>query len=401
MKNLLFILIILLSTLSITAQPGRVKVFFNGFICDRETWDDAMQLDGKGDEVFLTFQISVADANGNTKLTYEYKTQTYGDATGAFSNRISAGTCVDLLGGAKGGIKAGDRYLTTDLIGEFDIAASDLVSITPIIWEWDPAQDVVNPLLSKLKTATTDISRETAKFLGSADGTFSPAVSTIGDISKFIFPATLLLVPDFYSTIQSVIGQQGTRPIGTTAQGNFSPSVMVLSPQLMTNNARINMGHGAGVIPVKYFETELGNEREHGNYLVLLRTEFTPSQTTTTTVTAAPVMLQGTVIPQTVTYQTVPATTTTSQPATTTTTTPATATTTNTTTAVPTTTTTTQTASPAPATTTSSTTTNTTTAVPATTTKTTATKTGTAGSGTTSTGKTTTGKTAPRTTGKK
>lgn len=321
MKKLFILMTIATLTLTLTAQPGRVKVYFNGFICDRETWDDILHLDGKCDEVFLTFQISVADANGNTKLTYEYKTPTYGDANGAFGNRVSAGSCVDLFGGARGGIRGGDRYLTNDLIGEFDIASTDIVSIVPIIWEWDPEQIVVDPLLSALKNATNTISRETAKLSASASGAFSPVVSSINDVSRFIFPANILMVPDFFNVVQTVFGKQGTRPIGLTSNGNFSPNVMVLSPQLMTNNSRINMGYGLGVVPVKYFETELGNEREHGNYLVLIRTEFTPTQTTTTTATATPVMGQMTIPTMTVTYQTATKAGTVSQPATSTTTT--------------------------------------------------------------------------------
>lgn len=330
MKKLFILMTIVTLTLTLTAQPGRVKVYFNGFVCDRETWDDILHLDGKCDEVFLTFQISVADANGNTKLTYEYKTPTYGDATGAFGNRVSAGSCVDLFGGARGGIRGGDRYLTNDLIGEFDIAATDIVSIVPIIWEWDPEQTIVDPLISVLKNATNTISRETAKLTASANGTFNPVVSSLNDLSRFIFPANVLMVPDFFNVIQTVFGKQGTRPIGLTSNGNFSPNVMVLSPQLMTNNARINMGYGLGVVPVKYFETDLGNEREHGNYLVLIRTEFTPTQTTTTTATATPVMGQMTIPTMTVTYQTATQTGTVSQPATSTTTTDQTTTVSNT-----------------------------------------------------------------------
>lgn len=377
MKKLFITLILFGSFLITTAQPGRVKIYFNGFVCDRETWDDILHLDGKCDEVFLTFQISVADANGNTKLTYEYKTPTYGDAIGSFGNRISAGSCVDLFGGAKGGIRGGDRYLTNDLIGEFDIASTDLVSVVPVLWEWDPEQVVVDPLLSALKSATATISRETAKLSGSTSGAFSPVVSTINDVSKFIFPANIFMVPDFFNVIQTVVGKQGTRPVGMTAQGNFAPKVMVLSPQLMTNNARINMGYGSGVIPVKYFETELGNEREHGNYLVLMRAEFAPSATTTTTATATPVMLQGTVMPQTVTYQTVTATPSASQEAS------PSPTTTSTTTS-------TTNSSPAPAATTTTTTTTTTN------------QTNTSGSGkTTTSGNTTKPKTGQKTTGGK
>ena len=387
MKKLLITMILFSSVLILTAQPGRVKIYFNGFVCDRETWDDALQADGKGDEIFLTFQVSVTDINGNTKLTFDYKTPVYGDANGAFSNRVSAGSCVDLFGGAKGGIKGGDRYLTSDLIFEFDITSTDIVSIIPVIWEWDPGQDVVNPILSRLKSATAELSRETAKFFGSPEGTFSPEVNTIGDISKIIFPITAFLHPNLYSFLQSIIGQQGTRPIGIPANGDFSPKVMVLSPLRMTSNSNMNIGYGQGIIPVKYFETELGNERDHGNYLVLMRTEFTPSQTsiasgtpppppststsTTTNVsTATQINRQITIPAQTVTYPTAPVTTTTSQPVTTTSISNTSVNTTNTSTAVPSTTTTTG-------------------------------KKGSSGNGTTSTGTSTTSKASPKTTGRK
>lgn len=279
----LLISLMLLYTVSM-AQNGRVKIYFAGFVCDRETWDDAMQLDGKGDEVFLNFQFSLAGPDGSIKRTFTYKTPTYGDATGQFSNRVNVGSCTDVFGGNRGGIKAGDRHSANDVIAEFDMGSRDVLTVIPTIWEWDPGQDVMNPVLNKLHSMSADINRETSKIFASPDGSASPVISTIGDVSRFIFPLTNLFSADFYSTVQSVIGQQGTRPIGISGNGNFVPALAVLTPQAMDNFMKTNIGFGTGIFTVKYFEEELGNSREHGNYLILLRAEYTPEAVNATVV---------------------------------------------------------------------------------------------------------------------
>ena len=290
------------------AQNGRVKIHFAGFVCDRETWDDALQLDGKGDEVFMNFQFSLAGPDGTIKQSFSYKTPTYGDATGQFSNRISAGSCTDMFGGNRGGIKAGDRYLTNDVIAEFDMGSRDVLTVIPTIWEWDPGQDVMNPVLNKLHGMAADINRETSRIFASSDGTASPVVSTFGDVSRFIFPLTNLFSADFYSTVKSVIGQQGTRPIGISGNGNYIPNLVVLTPQVMNNFLNTNVGFGTGIFTVKYFEEELGNTREHGNYLILLRAEYAPGPSNATVAApAAPATPQSTSPIQMTAPRTVPA----------------------------------------------------------------------------------------------
>lgn len=293
MKSLFLIIPMMVLSLLSMAQNGRVKIYFAGFVCDRETWDDAMQLDGKGDEIFLNFQFSLAGSAGNIKQSFEYKTPTYGDAGGQFSNRVNTGSCVDMFGNNRGGIKAGDRYIANDVIAEFDMDGRDVLTVIPTIWEWDPAQDVVNPVLNKLKGMAGDINRETSKIFASPDGTTSPVISTIGDVSRFIFPLTNLFSADFYATVQSVIGQQGTRPIGISGTGNFVPNVVVLTPQAMNNFMNTNVGFGNGVFTVRYFEEELGNTREHGNYLILLRAEYTPSPVNATVVAPSSSTIQA------------------------------------------------------------------------------------------------------------
>lgn len=131
MKKFLLFSTMILATQLIMAQAGRIRISFAGFDCYRETWDDILQSDGKGDEVYFNFGFSLANKSGNTKLKYEKRTAVYGDATGPFSNRISAGSCTDLFGNQRGGIKAGDTYRCNDIIGEFDMDNGDFLTIVP------------------------------------------------------------------------------------------------------------------------------------------------------------------------------------------------------------------------------------------------------------------------------
>lgn len=109
MKRLMLSLLMLVTTVATQAQTGRVQISFVGFECYLETWDDILHSDGKGD-VYFNFGFALADKNGNTIQKYEKRTIVYGDATGQFSNRISAGSWVNIFGEEKGGIKAGDLY---------------------------------------------------------------------------------------------------------------------------------------------------------------------------------------------------------------------------------------------------------------------------------------------------
>ncbi len=52
--------------LSMTASKYRASI--NGFWCHNETWDDALNWDGKHDEVFLDVNVKLVDSNG-TRLS--------------------------------------------------------------------------------------------------------------------------------------------------------------------------------------------------------------------------------------------------------------------------------------------------------------------------------------------
>jgi hypothetical protein len=271
MKKLLLIALVFTCSLQSQAQAGRVRIYFTGFDCYRETWDDILHTDGKGDEVYFNFGFTIADRNGNTKNKYEKRTGVYGDATGQFSNRISVGSCVDIFGGARGGIKAGDNYRCNDIIGEYDLADGDIISIVPTGWEYDPIADNMNSFTSTIGGLYNSINQKLAPIMigfhvltGNLDG----VVRTVASLG---LPKIVRAGGD-----QGELGKPGTRPIGMEKYGDFSPKLVTLNTPNLSSIANSNFGNGTGVIAVNYDENAVGNARDHGNYTILLKVEFTP-----------------------------------------------------------------------------------------------------------------------------
>lgn len=272
-KLLLFSSMILITQLTM-AQAGRIRISFAGFDCYRETWDDILQSDGKGDEVYFNFGFSLANNSGNTKLKYEKRTPVYGDATGPFSNRISAGSCTDLFGNQRGGIKAGDTYRCNDIIGEFDMDNGDFLTIVPTAWELDPIADNMNSFTSTMSSLYGSINQRLGPLMMGLN------IAT-GNIKGVIFQcATLGINKIPAGGEQGELGKPGTRPIGMEKLGAFAPQIVALSTKNLATITNSNMGFGTGVIAVNYDENLVGNARDHGNYTMLIKVEFFPKAVT-------------------------------------------------------------------------------------------------------------------------
>lgn len=265
----------------IAQQAGRVKISFAGFKCMRETADDFLHLDGKADEVFLRFYFTLADRNGNTKLKYSNQTDLYGDNYGPFGNRVNAGSAVDLFGNLKGGIKGGDNYYCSNIIGEYDLGAGDVLTVVPTIWEWDPGNGFENSFDATIDGAYTVMNQKASALSNQRFGT------VLGNNNTDILGLILIDAGSFLSlkSFFNIVGEltPKPRPIGITKTGEYSPKAVLLNANAMQQMAGSNFGYGAGVIPIQYNEEALGNSRDHGNYIVLLKVEFTPKP-----VTAAP-----------------------------------------------------------------------------------------------------------------
>ena len=275
MKKLICFILILATVPPIMAQSGRIRISFAGFDCYRETWDDILHADGKGDEVYFNFGFSLADKNGNSKLSYEKRTGVYGDATGPFSNRISAGSYVDLFGNNKGGIKAGDTYRCNTIVGEYELADGDILTIVPTGWEHDPIADNSASFFSTMKGFYNSINQKLAPIMIG----FNVLTGNLGGV---IYHAGSLGISKINAGgNQGELGKAGTRPLGMEKYGDFSPKLVVVNTPNLNTICNSDMGFGKGVIGVNYDEVAVGNSRDHGNYTILLRIEFFPNQNAT------------------------------------------------------------------------------------------------------------------------
>ena len=275
MKKLICFILILAAVSPVMAQSGRIRISFAGFDCYRETWDDILHADGKGDEVYFNFGFSLADKNGNSKLSYEKRTGVYGDATGPFSNRISAGSFVDLFGNNKGGIKAGDTYRCNTIVGEYDMADGDILTIIPTGWEHDPIADNSASFFFTMKGFYNSINQKLAPIMIG----FNVLTGNLGGI---IYQAGSLGISKINAGgNQGELGKAGTRPLGMEKYGDFSPKLVVVNTPNLNTICNSDMGFGKGVIGVNCDEVAVGNSRDHGDYTILLRIEFFPNQNAT------------------------------------------------------------------------------------------------------------------------
>jgi hypothetical protein len=273
MKKILTLLLCIAIGNAVLAQAGRIRISFAGFDCYRETWDDILHSDGKGDEVFFTFAFTMADKNGNSKMSYDKRTPVYGDATGRFSNRISAGSFTDVFGNNRGGIKAGDIFRCNDLIGEYDMADGDVLTIVPIGWEHDPIADNSASAASVLRSMYSSINQKVAPLMIGFH-------ALTGNITGVILHSANLGIQSIKAGgDQGELGKAGTRPIGMQKYGDFSPKLVALNTPNLATIAGNNFGFGNGIIAVNYDEVEVGNLRDHGIYAILLKVEFIPKST--------------------------------------------------------------------------------------------------------------------------
>lgn len=264
MKKIFLLAIVACLAVQASAQSGRIRITFYGFKCIRETWDDILGMDGRGDEVFFRFAISRADARGTVKQNFSRITDVYGDKSGAFTNRIKAGT-----ESPTGGIRAGDQVNANLLLGEFDLNDGDITTIIPTAWEQDPIADNSNSFASTVDGFVASLNQRIAPIMIGVH-------ALTGDLAGALFyGASLGLTATRPAGDQGELGRAGTRPIGMQKNGDFIPNVFTINTANLVTLCNSNYGFGNGVFAVNYDEVALGNSRDHGNYVLLIKLEFT------------------------------------------------------------------------------------------------------------------------------
>jgi len=240
---------------------SRYRATINGFWCRNETWDDALNWDGKHDEVFLSINRKEVDANGNElRPVLNTESEIFGD-TWNLPNRVQAGSASN-----RGGLVSGDKFpsdtpwqrssINTSrvppyLVWEGDLAAGErMVLLTPTIWEWDPGAGFWDGWLDwQVKVDATYGKRAKEIFGG------------IWPVAKPVFDAVSLGIETVgtLAGLWSPLGQSMRRPIGLRRDPNnpdgslFNPTTIALNSE--TAEFMINdnpQGLGKGVVELLY-----------------------------------------------------------------------------------------------------------------------------------------------------
>lgn len=135
------------TTPGVVTAPGHYRVTLNGFTVLRQTYDNPIQTDGKGDEIYFAGWVAIIDTASPMMVQhYVVQSREVGDRNG-YTYRVRAGSASQA-----GGIRTGDKFPATPtqragtvsqdslpmLLWEGDLVPGrSAVVVTPTVWEWD------------------------------------------------------------------------------------------------------------------------------------------------------------------------------------------------------------------------------------------------------------------------
>jgi hypothetical protein len=285
--------LVLASTVALaqtSPNEGKFRVTLNGFTVHNETWDNAFQVDGKRDEVYIRYDTRLVNNEATTLLASNDRTSVMGDTNG-FPVRVLAGSASSL-----GGLRTGDSFPTStpwqqsgDLM--FDRPPMKLfegtltegktgVAITPTIWEWDGGTDMFNSWGQLVADNGPDIAQAVANFINAGS---VPGIPTNSDFIKTNLEMGL---PALFRLSSGITGQAGDRPIGLTkAEGgyNFNAKSMVLTYETATLATQNDFGKGPGVLAVDFQDPADIGSGQYTAYIQIERVDTTKPQISITT----------------------------------------------------------------------------------------------------------------------
>jgi len=289
-KSIVFLSISIIAFNLQAQQAGRVRVTFTECQCIQQAADDILNTDGIGNGVFFQFNFTFSDKNGALKQINTVRTEVYGDnITPPYQSRIRAGSAspdiyVSFTGYTPRGIETNNNFKTDRLLGEYYLAAGDVLSLIPTIWEWNVGRGNEAVYDAALESASGLINTNAAAHARQRfPNPIAPGTYNFENLKQLIsFDAYTSFG---FRTVLKITGDitPKSRPVGIRMDGTFSPRVLLLTGNDLQAIANTEFGYGVGVIPVQYNDLALGNDRDHGNYIILLKVEFSPASAPVTT----------------------------------------------------------------------------------------------------------------------
>jgi len=256
-----------------SARRGRYRLTINGFTVHHETRDDALQLDGKHDEVYVTAQVAVVDRNRRIRRSTLIETKVMGDTNG-HNGRVRAGSASRRGGIRTGdevpgpepwrrrGAPRGDRLPLAVWEGEL-VEGENSVVVIPVLWEHDGVRDAYRDWGEWSRGVWRDLGAQQVLRLVNARG-------------KLLFDLGELKIGDRrrLSLQQELLGDRMDRPIGLKKETyrksalrmvfgvvrGHGATVLTFSPKAVVLNYRTAElalkdrfgGRGRGVIAIRY-----------------------------------------------------------------------------------------------------------------------------------------------------
>jgi hypothetical protein len=236
-------------------------VTLEGFTVHRQTWDNMLQSDGQGDEIYI--ETDIHEIRGGTMLQRSGITsQTIGDRHG-FPGRADIGH------------PSADRGLLTDdqfpypnpwirqgplqdqvppmrlWVGE--LQGDDSVLITLIPREWDDGSSTVNNWSQAVGANGPQIVPAVLDVIMQIRTGKSLPVNEITELVGKAMPAAARIET-------AIIGQPGDRPIGMKKEGSefvFHPQPLLLSNELADLYLHNDVGYGFGIQPLPFADDDL------------------------------------------------------------------------------------------------------------------------------------------------
>jgi hypothetical protein len=261
-----------------TQQPtqrahARFRVTINGFIVDRQTADDILERDGRGDEVFFLAQARLTEEGRSLRDSGLLRSRVMGDANGR-SDRVNAGSSPpNLIAPTTGGLRTGDTFPSSTpwrlataptadrapmLLFDGDLANGQRLTVVTTAWEWDGPDDLL-----------TVVGRVFNPVLDFGARSVMPAPMPTGLLGQILGVAEGGIGSEV-RVRRGIFGDPHDRPIGMqfTADGyTFLPQRLLMSYELADAASRADFGFGAGVIPIRYTD----NRDLQGDYRIFVQ----------------------------------------------------------------------------------------------------------------------------------
>ena len=276
------------TTTATTTDPrrGRYRVVLAGGRVNNPTYDNPLNVDGWGDEIFFTADVQLLDkASGNISpfATLSDRTKIYGD-NGLDRNRMRAGTAWN-----NGGLKAGDQFPAAGPFsakgafidrqlplrlweGEL-IQGQTAVIITPMLWEYD------GTAIADAVTGWMSFARDFNRKLADSKAIDALVAGTGSGIAGMVVDVAPL-APELILGVTSWLGRDGDRQIGAMVEGDkivYKPQPILLNydriEQFLNSNVQV------GNIPKGYypiaFREPMSNKLE-GDYTLYIHIQRMP-----------------------------------------------------------------------------------------------------------------------------